>query len=197
MEAAFGLNHPRTGVAASNLGTVLRDLGELDEAEIMHRRAVAIDEATNGPGGSGNALNNLAAVLYDKKQTDEASLLFGQVLEKYEATLGPDHLTTITTRSNVAGCFRDSGKLEQAQALYRDVQGAFERIGAPDHPVAVYTAGNIGRTLMLSRGERSGSGRDAVEDARSRLTRPPHSLPETHPWIVKMSKWLAETTSTS
>ena len=67
--------------------------GQLDGAEELFRRVLAIKEAAHGPDQSntGMAVNNLALVLKDKGQLDEAEEMYRRALAIDEAAYGPDH----------------------------------------------------------------------------------------------------------
>ena len=60
-EVAYGFNHPKSGTAANNLAAVYKDMGKLDEAEALYRRALAIDEASGAD--TSTVINNLSTIL--------------------------------------------------------------------------------------------------------------------------------------
>jgi Tfp pilus assembly protein PilF len=60
-EAACGPDHPNVAIRVSNLGSRLRELGDLDGARDHFERALRIDEAAYGPRHS--RTRNVAADL--------------------------------------------------------------------------------------------------------------------------------------
>ncbi len=106
------------GVAAavSSRATALTALGHFAEAEPLHRRALAIREATLGADHPDTAvsLSNLAALLQARGELSEAEPLHRRALAIREATLGRDHPHTAASLNNLASPLRAQGKLSEA-----------------------------------------------------------------------------------
>jgi tetratricopeptide (TPR) repeat protein len=69
-ETAYGSDHPDVAIRLSNLGIILRDLGQLAEARPLAERALAITETAYGPDHPAVAARrtNLAVILADLDQ---------------------------------------------------------------------------------------------------------------------------------
>jgi tetratricopeptide (TPR) repeat protein len=83
----------------SNLASVLRDKGELFEAEGLYRRALDARERTLGADHADTlwSVNGLAQLLSDKgerRELNEAEALFQRALERRTTNLGADHVDT-------------------------------------------------------------------------------------------------------
>ena len=79
--------------------------------------------------------------------------------------------------------------------MLRRVLAIEEAAYGPDHRDTTYDRGHLGRVLMLrgdeeGDGQKAAEGRAAVEEAVRLLKAPPHSLPEGHRWVVKLSGFL-------
>jgi tetratricopeptide (TPR) repeat protein len=94
-EQALGPDDPEIAWRRSNLGTVLRDLGDLAGARTQHERALAIGEAALGPDHPTVATyrNNLGSVLQALGDLEGARLQYERGLAIGEAALGPDTRT--------------------------------------------------------------------------------------------------------
>ena len=78
----------------------------LVEAELIYRRALAIDEKSLGPDHPAvcSVLNNLAGLLQHTNRLSEAEPLYRRALAIGEENLGPDHLEIATRLNNLASC---------------------------------------------------------------------------------------------
>ena len=88
---------------ANNLGSVLKDQGDLEGARKCCERALAIDEKTLGPDHTRVAIrvNNLGSVLQDQGDLEGARRCAGRALAIFESRLGKDHPNSILARSNL------------------------------------------------------------------------------------------------
>jgi tetratricopeptide (TPR) repeat protein len=84
---------------------VLQDLGQLEEARDLLRKALASDEKTFEPGhpSIASSQSNLALVLKDLGQLEEARDLLRKAFREYLDRFGPDHPGTRIIRRNLEG----------------------------------------------------------------------------------------------
>lgn len=103
-EKMFKPDHPSIANGQSDLATVLRRLGHLEEACDLMRKALASDEKTFAPGHPSIAIrqSNLALVLRDMGHLDEARDLLREAYRAYLDRFGPDHPKTRTIKRNLA-----------------------------------------------------------------------------------------------
>jgi tetratricopeptide (TPR) repeat protein len=89
----------------NNLGSVLRDLGDLAGARAHLERALRIDEAAYGPNHPTVAFegNNLGYVLWELGDLAGARTYYERALRIFAAAYGPDHPNTRIVADNLAG----------------------------------------------------------------------------------------------
>jgi len=116
----------------TNIGAVLRALGELDEAEVEYRRAIALDPHSVA------AHHNLGNLLYDQTQYADAATAYSAA-----TALSPDH----------ADAWTGLGRSLQQQGQLNEALEAFRRAAQCKPPNAEAHA-NLGTLLMaLERNE--------------------------------------------
>ena len=86
----------------NNLGSVLKDLGDLAGARAAYERALKIDEAAFGPDHPNVAsdVNNLGSVLKDLGDLAGARAAFERALSIFEKFLPADHPNIRTVRGH-------------------------------------------------------------------------------------------------
>jgi len=124
-EAAFGRQHPFTGIDLSRLAEVLNTEGLYEEAEPLLRRALDIQQTAA-------YLNLYAQVLQRLGRYAEAEQFYQRALQIDEATLGPQDADTLGTRNNLASLLRAQGRYPAAEKLMHDVLQATEAKFGPD-----------------------------------------------------------------
>ncbi len=112
----------------SNYGVILKDLGDLKDAELLTRKAIKIKP------DYANAHYNLGIILKDLSNLQEAENSYRKAIE-----LKPD---LAMAHSNLGNILRDLGKLKEAELSYRK---AIEL--KPDYAEAYSNLGNILRDL--------------------------------------------------
>jgi len=135
------------------------DLGELfyaqaryKETEPLMRRALAIDEATYGPGDPKVAtdLNGLAVLLKATNRLSEAEPLIRRALSIYEASFGSNHLNVATVLNNLARLLGATNRLTEAEPLYRRAMSIDETHYGPDHPEVAISVNNLALLLQAT-----------------------------------------------
>ena len=103
-EAAYGPVHPAVATAVTNLGRVLRDLGDLAGAKAHYERALRIGEAAYGPDHPKVAIrvNNLGGVLRALGDLTGARACAERAMAICRQFLGEDHPNTKIVRDNLA-----------------------------------------------------------------------------------------------
>jgi CHAT domain-containing protein/tetratricopeptide (TPR) repeat protein len=130
-EAAFGKQHPFTGIDLARLAEVLNTEGLYEEAEPLLRRALDIQQTAA-------YLNLYAQVLQRLGRYAEAEQFYQRALQINEATLGSQDTDTLGTRNNLASLLRAQGRYPAAETLMRDVLRATEaRFGPDDFHTAI------------------------------------------------------------
>jgi tetratricopeptide (TPR) repeat protein len=101
VEDAYGPDHPEVASTLTNLGIVLRELGELAAARAAVERALGIVEDAYGPDHPEVAatLGNLGIVRWALGEVPAARAAVERALGIFEAAYGPEHPSTRKTRS--------------------------------------------------------------------------------------------------
>ncbi|MHC4292267.1 MAG: tetratricopeptide repeat protein [Planctomycetota bacterium] len=118
-ERHFKPGHPRIATSRSNLGEVLRNLGELKEARDLFCKALESDERSFEPGHPRIAISqaNLGEVLKNIGELKEARDLLRKALKSDEKSFEPGHPIVALRQSILALVLQDLGELEAARDL--------------------------------------------------------------------------------
>jgi len=133
--ATLGDRHPDTLTSINNLGELLRERGDLDSAEPLHREALDARRETLGDRHSDTltSISNLSLLLHNKGDLDGAEPFCREALEGKRQTLGDRNVATFITLGNYADLLREKGELHAARRVMGEApEVARESIGA-DH----------------------------------------------------------------
>jgi tetratricopeptide (TPR) repeat protein len=149
VEKTQGPDSNQAAIRVSNLGNVMRELGDLDGAKRCYDRALAIQEGLFGPDHSTVSidLSNLGGVLRSLGDLKEAKRFHERALAIGEKVYGPDHPNLASYANNLGGVLEDLGKLQEAKGLYERAMTIGEKAYGPDHPKVAIYANNLGNVL--------------------------------------------------
>jgi tetratricopeptide (TPR) repeat protein len=149
-EKRVGTHHPDTAASLNNLAKLLLATNQLEEAEPLMRRALAIDEANYGPDHPEVAtnLNNLAQLLKTTNQLEEAEPLMRRVLAIDGANYGPEAPDVAIDLNNLARLLQDTNRLSEAEPLMRRALAIDEASYGPDHPKVAIRLNNLAILLQ-------------------------------------------------
>jgi tetratricopeptide (TPR) repeat protein len=135
------------------LGNALRELGHLDQAEGVLRKARATREQLLGADHPDTltSMNGLAELYLARGRHDEAEALYQQALAGRRRTLGPDHPDTLESMNGLAGLYDDRGRYGEAEALYKEALEGRRRTLPADHPDTLTSMNNLA-AFYLERG---------------------------------------------
>jgi tetratricopeptide (TPR) repeat protein len=135
----------------ASLAETLRQLGRLEEAEMLLLDCVSRVQLTDGPASTHVRLN-LASVLVDLGRFDEAEALYRLIYTQTQSNLGPDAEDTLLAQNNLGVILMNQGDHDEALPL---LESCFSRRRASlgdDHPLTISTLasvaalyGNMGR----------------------------------------------------
>jgi class 3 adenylate cyclase/tetratricopeptide (TPR) repeat protein len=148
-ERHFGVEHPETAKALTNLARVILQLGGVEKAEPLLRRAIAIQEKAL-PADHPDIARTFAVLGgYYSGRGDLAAAepFFQRALDIRERVLGPEHPLTLGMLDNVAKVVLELGRLEEAEALSRRVLSTKERSYGPEHPDTAFALTALGEVL--------------------------------------------------
>ncbi|HVG00267.1 MAG TPA: tetratricopeptide repeat protein, partial [Chloroflexia bacterium] len=149
-EAVYGPNHLYVAVYLSNLGDVLRGLGDLSGARTYYERALAITDATYGSDHPHVAINlsKLGDVLKELGDLQEARSNSERALAIGEAVYGPDHPDMATLLGNLGAILKELGDLQGAHSYLERALAIGEAVYGPDHPFVATWLNNLGLILQ-------------------------------------------------
>lgn len=141
-----------TGRLMNQLGLMLFTKALHTEAELLMRRALAINEKSFGPEGTNIAscLNNLAHVLEATNRLDEAEALMRRALAIDEKSLGTGHLNIAIHLNNLAWLLKETNRLDEAELLMRRVVSLFESSLGENHPNVAIALNNLAELLRAT-----------------------------------------------
>ncbi len=145
-------DHVDLGTSLNTLGNVLWHQDRLDEAEVVHRQALALRERILPPDHPdiGQSLHNIGALRYFAGDLAEAERLWRRSAEIEEAAHGPDNWNLATSLHTLAIVCQDQDRFDEALALENRSLTIRETVLGPDHPhvaLSLTTLGNIYRGM--------------------------------------------------
>ncbi|HXU36331.1 MAG TPA: FxSxx-COOH system tetratricopeptide repeat protein [Blastocatellia bacterium] len=130
----------------NQIGLYLKLRGEYAQAQRMHERGLAIDEAALGPSHPEVAteLSNLGVVLKLQGDLIGATNLYLRALAINEAALGPNHPDVACDLSNLALVLESQGYLDRAEEFAERALAIGEATLGPDDPEVANFANTLG-----------------------------------------------------
>lgn len=136
----LGADNVRLASSLSSLGQIKYRQKDLEQAEALFRRALAIRERVLGAEHFSlvQAINNLATLHYSRGELDQAAKYFARALEICDRNLGEKHPDVAVTLNNLARLhFRRNDFVAAAPLLMRLLAIKQEAVGAHHPEVAV------------------------------------------------------------
>ncbi len=192
IEEWMGADHPTTATFLDQLGWLLENEGNYEEARPLFERALAIREKAYGPEHLNTAasLNSLAALLCAKGKYAEARPLYERALAIKEKALGPDDPSTACSLLNLAQLLEAQGEHEEARELDERTVAILEKALGADHPATAAAFSNLA-ALLHAEGEHE-EGRALLERALAIFERKcGHDSPGTAARLVNLAALLA------
>ncbi|MBI3798436.1 MAG: tetratricopeptide repeat protein, partial [Deltaproteobacteria bacterium] len=122
----MGPTHPGVATGLNNLAALYQAQGDYGRAELLYRRALAIDEKGLGPMHPDMAtdLNNLATLYKAQGDYMRAEPLYRRALAITEKSLGPTHHYVASTKRNIGGLYLVQGQLAAAYEIFKGEKGS-------------------------------------------------------------------------
>ena len=134
----------------NNLGMLLQDMGQLEEARPLYEEALQVRRETLGERHPGTLvlINNMGVLLKEMGKLEEAKPLYEEALQGCRETLGDRHRNTLASISNMGGLLKAMGKLEEARLLLEEaMQGCRAALG-DRQPHTLTSINNMGYLLQ-------------------------------------------------
>jgi len=146
--ATIGRDHPETATALEGLAEAYRKLARFDEAETLHREALALKRRTNAaPKSLASSLSNLGLTLTERGRYADAEPLLREAIELWRAHDGPTALPLAVGLDNLASTLRQQGRLDDAvPVLERAIAIRRQRLGN-GHPALAQVLGHLGQVF--------------------------------------------------
>jgi tetratricopeptide (TPR) repeat protein len=135
------------------LGNSLRQLGLLEEAEVVLAKARRTQEELLGASHPEtiSSLSSLGLLYQSRGRYDEAETLFKQALEAARREFGTGHPDTLTGTNNLASLYQSRGRYDEAERLLKQALEGYRRKLGADHPYTLTGMNNLA-SLYQSRG---------------------------------------------
>jgi tetratricopeptide (TPR) repeat protein len=144
-EGLWGREHPAVAADREAWGALLEGMGRLADAERAYRDALAVFEASLGPGSleAASSLTALASVQHTRGDLDDALVSYRRALGIRQAKLGPHHFDLALTLNNLAMLLVDRGDRDEARVTLGRAHTIFEASLGPEHPHTRAAAANL------------------------------------------------------
>jgi serine/threonine-protein kinase len=152
---AFGEEHAQVASSLGSLATLSFAEGEYEEAELLYRRALEIEERLHGDEEHPEVarwLNGLSPAVRARGRYDEAESLARRALSMRRRLLGPAHPDVAESLINVAVPLYLNGNYGEAEALYREALAMQIALLGEEHLDVAATMNRLG--LLLRRQHR-------------------------------------------
>jgi tetratricopeptide (TPR) repeat protein len=130
----------------------LGPLASYTQAELLYRRALAINENTYGPNHPrvGADLISLGLLLKTTNRLGEAELLYRRALAIMERSYGPNHPLVAIILTNLAALKRATNRLSDAAPLVRMALAIFEKSLGPNDPNVATALNSLAELLRAT-----------------------------------------------
>ena len=144
----LGTGDPATGTALDALGVHLALVGNLDEAEQVLSRALAVRRAASVSAAEiGATQGNLAKAIERSGRYDEAIESYQAAITTLDRATGGDSLRFATELMGLAQTYERGERFAEADTLMRTVRRLREREGdSPAHAIAIHNLGHLTAT---------------------------------------------------
>ena len=152
--------HPYTLTVINDLAILLNDQGNVNEAEILYRRALETREQTLGleHPDTLTSVNDLGTFLMKQGKLAEAEPLLQRAVEGRKRTLGANHPHTLNSIANLAHLHKakegpneassSSSDLQQKQGVKKNKKKGVDIPAAPPSQEAIDAAERIANELL-------------------------------------------------
>lgn len=182
-EKALGLRHDDTLATREALARYRLAAGELDQAEVLARKQVALASATRGEISvrSLSARQLLGQVLYARGRYQAAEVMLRAAYDGFAHQLGSDHPKTLAAHLALGKTLNRLGETDAAEAIFRSVLQTHERQLGADHPRTLESANLLASSLYETKRYQA-----AEALYRATLERASKRLGDNHPYTLKL-----------
>jgi tetratricopeptide (TPR) repeat protein len=144
-----GPDDPTVAEDANNLGSLLKDQGDLQGAKAYFERALKINLKAYGPEDAKAAvsLNSLGIILKDLGDLEGAQMEFERALEINLEKYGPEHPEVAVNLNNLGYLLKDKGDMERAHLYFERALKINKAAYGANHPSVATNLNNLGIIL--------------------------------------------------
>ena len=145
----LGIEAETTAGLLNKVAVYLWARADLEQAKLLHRQALALDEARLGSDHPfvASSLNNLGLVLWDLGELSEARAAHERALAIRESRPDCDPLDVASSLNNLGAVLGDLGQLTSARTMHERALAIWEERLGPDHPAVALSLSNLGVVL--------------------------------------------------
>jgi serine/threonine-protein kinase len=142
----LGVDHPDTAASMQAVAEAYRELARYDDAETLHREALAIKRRIgDAPSSIAASLNDLGLTLSERGRYADAEPLLREAIEVWRR-LAPDGSPEVAVGlNNLAQTLRQQGRLDDAAAALDEAIAIRRRRFGNDHPLLAHVLGHLGQ----------------------------------------------------
>jgi nucleoside phosphorylase/tetratricopeptide (TPR) repeat protein len=145
LDDPFASKSPLSLTIMNNLGRVLGDQQNFEEAEKILRETLRLKREVLGPEDRRTLIcvTDLGILLGSRGNFQEAKNMLQYALEKTEITLGPRHIYFLSTMDGLAFVYGLEGNHQQAEQLHRHNWESSRLLRGPRHPQTLLNLVNL------------------------------------------------------
>ncbi len=144
--ATLGPDDLDTVASMDDMGEAYRELNRFDEAESMHREALAAKQRLGAPPSSiAASLNNVGLTLSERGRFADAEPLLRQALDIWRRHEGAAADVVASGLNNLADVVRQQGRVADAVPLLEEAIGIRRQTVGATHPSLALVVGHLGR----------------------------------------------------
>lgn len=148
--ATLGPDDLDTVASMDDMGEAYRELGRFDDAESMHREALAAKQRLGAPPSSlAASLNNVGLTLSERGRFADAEPLLRQALHTWRRHEGRAADVVASGLNNLADVVRQQGRLAEAVPLLEEAIAIRRQTVGATHPSLAIVVGHLGRAYSL------------------------------------------------
>jgi tetratricopeptide (TPR) repeat protein len=173
--------HPDLADAVNDLGLLLEENGDYDQADGLYAESIGMYRRLYGDKHNkiADGLNNLAGVLQEKGDLANSESTFRQALAMERDMLGELHPDVARTLNNLSYVQYNRGDKKGALATMREALAVYGKLFPGDNPDVAETTNKIGFWLTLA-----GDYADADRHIREGLAMRRRLFGDTHPNVA-------------
>jgi serine/threonine protein kinase/tetratricopeptide (TPR) repeat protein len=144
--ATRGPEHTDTANSMEALAEAYRELARFDEAEALHREALAVKRRVGSPPAAiAASLNDLGLTLSERGRSADAEPLLRDAVATWRS-LGPDGSAEVAIGlNNLAQTLRQQGRLDDAVGALDEAIAIRRQRYGNDHPLLAHVLGHLGQ----------------------------------------------------